>query len=340
MTLKAGRRGLNKRLVDAFGNFNGEVPSGEYYTKQQTDNKFETKTHVNNTFQKKTLEVPLEMLSGSKLTVEDALQGLNEEKFTYADNGVLGAKNLLPNNLTTDRLHNGITYHRNSDGSITINGTNDTENVSVCGISGDFSVYSTPIFKAGERLIFTCGADDTTNRRLLVRYTDNTYGQPLDNTVFIVPKDIGMVYTQVLGGVSVDNVTIYPMVRLASDPDDTYIPYAMTNRELTDMVTVESLTVNLTPIDKATILRDDSRRCGNVVNIRIQLQVTSEIANNTEIFRLDGLSHAGWGTAILADTNTGEIIPIVITASYNNFIASCRKTIPVGYYAISYSYIQ
>ena len=78
MALKAGRRGLNKRLVDAFGNFNGEAPSGEYYTKQQTDNKFETKTHVNNTFQKKMLELPIETLMGSKLTVEDSLDSLNE----------------------------------------------------------------------------------------------------------------------------------------------------------------------------------------------------------------------------------------------------------------------
>lgn len=78
MSLKAGRRGLHKRLVDAFGNLNDEALGGEYYTKQQTDNKFETKTHVNNTFQKKTLELPIETLMGSKLTVEDSLDTLNE----------------------------------------------------------------------------------------------------------------------------------------------------------------------------------------------------------------------------------------------------------------------
>ena len=80
MALKAGRVGLNKDLVDEFGYLKEDAPSGEYYTKTQADNKFETKTHVNNNFQKKTLEVPIELLSGSALTVESALQGLNEEK--------------------------------------------------------------------------------------------------------------------------------------------------------------------------------------------------------------------------------------------------------------------
>ncbi|MBO7732090.1 MAG: hypothetical protein J6S67_06050 [Methanobrevibacter sp.] len=80
MALKAGRVGLNKELVDEFGYLKEDAPSGEYYTKTQADNKFETKTHVNNNFQKKTLEVPIELLSGSALTVESALQGLNEEK--------------------------------------------------------------------------------------------------------------------------------------------------------------------------------------------------------------------------------------------------------------------
>ena len=78
MALSAGRKGLASELVDEFGYLKGEVPTGEYYTKSQTDNKFETKTHASNTYQKKTLELPLETLMGSKLTVEDSLDALNE----------------------------------------------------------------------------------------------------------------------------------------------------------------------------------------------------------------------------------------------------------------------
>ena len=78
MALGAGRKGLASELVDEFGHLIGEMPTGEYYTKSQTDNKFETKTHANSTYQKKTLELPLETLMGSKLTVEDSLDALNE----------------------------------------------------------------------------------------------------------------------------------------------------------------------------------------------------------------------------------------------------------------------
>ena len=38
----------------------------------------------------------------------------------------------------------------------------------------------------------------------------------------------------VASGTTVSNLTFYPMLRLASDIDDTYQPYAMTNKKLTD----------------------------------------------------------------------------------------------------------
>ena len=84
MSLKAGRVGVAPDQVDEFGKINSEVTDA--YTKQEADAKFETKTHASSTYetksdaaalQPKTLAVPIEMLDGSKLTVESALQGLN-----------------------------------------------------------------------------------------------------------------------------------------------------------------------------------------------------------------------------------------------------------------------
>jgi hypothetical protein len=43
-------------------------------------------------------------------------------------------------------------------------------------------------------------------------------------------------YIGVNNGATVNNLTIYPMLRLAEDTDTTYQPYAMTNKELTDNV--------------------------------------------------------------------------------------------------------
>ena len=87
MALKAGRVGVAPDQVDEFGNISSSATSG--YTKQEADAKFETQLHAFSTYetkieaaalQPKTLAVPIEMLDGSKLTVESALQGLNTQK--------------------------------------------------------------------------------------------------------------------------------------------------------------------------------------------------------------------------------------------------------------------
>ena len=52
-----------------------------------------------------------------------------------------------------------------------------------------------------------------------------------------VELDNCFIYISVLKNASFATpVTVYPMLRLASDTDDTYAPYAMTNKELTDLV--------------------------------------------------------------------------------------------------------
>ena len=88
MSLKAGRVGVNPADVDPI---NGHISpdSVDSYTKTQADDKFLSKSDAASTYetkenaaalQPKTLAVPIETLSGSKLTVESALQGLNSDK--------------------------------------------------------------------------------------------------------------------------------------------------------------------------------------------------------------------------------------------------------------------
>lgn len=78
MALSAGRVGVAKDQVDEFGKITGGATPENVYTKVQCDNKFETKTHAGNTYQPKTLEVPLELLGGSQLTVETSLHAVEE----------------------------------------------------------------------------------------------------------------------------------------------------------------------------------------------------------------------------------------------------------------------
>ena len=86
MSLKAGRVGVAPDQVDEFGKIKSEATAS--YTKQEADVKFETQLHAASTYETKTdaaalqpinLSVPIEMMSGTKLTVEQALNGLNGE---------------------------------------------------------------------------------------------------------------------------------------------------------------------------------------------------------------------------------------------------------------------
>lgn len=286
MSLKAGRRGLHKRLVDAFGNLNGEAPSGDYYTKQQTDDKFETKTNANNTFQQKTLEVPIEMLSGSKLTVEDALQGLNEEKFTYADNGVLGAKNLLQ---IFNMSYSGINTVVNLDGSITSSGTKaDTG-------GSNFRILEPNklILPIGKYKLSLSGNTTKILRLALVPSAGDwitkaevTSGNEVEFEITSNDSDktISMFFLSVESG-DVINWTYYPMIRLSTDPDDTYVPYAMTNREITEELTVQESAVT-DIIGGATVgdIGNFLYKQGNIVWLTLRLQgVTTTAWDSTPI---------------------------------------------------------
>lgn len=134
-------------------------------------------------------------------------------------------KNLLCNKLG-DTANHGVTYKLNTDGSVTINGTADSTSVYCFNRSdNNINMYTDIFIKQGTTVIASTGVQDT-DRNLLVRYTDGTWGGNIGNDVpFTCLKDVGIVYMQVLSGASVDNITIYPMLRDASITDDTYEPY-------------------------------------------------------------------------------------------------------------------
>ena len=143
-----------------------------------------------------------------------------------------GAKNLLPNRGTSYTAGN-LTLTKNADGSVTLNGSNNTG--------------STVWWKFAEDIVW--GSEDKSweingfpNEHTYNGYTFSLDG---DSSVTI---GTGLFYfgftvansTTWLGintGASFSNLTVYPMVRLASDTDSTYQPYAMTNVEITNDIT-------------------------------------------------------------------------------------------------------
>ena len=157
-------------------------------------------------------------------------------------NNVYGAKNLLPNNAASQTI-NGVTFTVNDDGSVTANGT--AAQVTQFPIIDNFL-----ILKAGNYILSTenniptdvyfsiyitgQGWKDITNDANSIEFSKNSDIQITTCRLYIA------------NGVTLSNLTFYPMIRLASITDDTYEPYAKTNQQLTEDTTalLDNLEVN------------------------------------------------------------------------------------------------
>ena len=169
-----------------------------------------------------------------------------------------GAKNLLPISLSELKSTNvlgtwnnnvytyvGMTYTANLDAkgnviSVTVNGTVLSGNVSMFVLGGKFSTYLTvdtqytingmPSNATGQSVPFMQIMNlDTYSGVANVYY--NASGVAYTHTSNYANNGLVIRCNQ---SVSASNVTFYPMIRLASDTDSTFQPYAKTNLELTN----------------------------------------------------------------------------------------------------------
>ena len=229
----------------------------------------------------------------------------NTELMRYTDNAVLGAKNLLPNNATSKTI-NGVTFTVNSDGSITVNGTatataffyflGDAFNNSGLTLNGTYKISSKNYISNASylRVGITNGAYENITEEKEVTFNNN---------------DIYAVI-RINSGEVVSNVTLYPMIRLATDTDDTFVPYAMTNRELTDELTVQTASIT-TPIQTQEWNLHYVKKYGKVV----EAVVTMKLGENV----------SAWGTIAQIPTGfrpSGNQYPQVvgIKGDYTSFI--------------------
>ena len=179
----------------------------------------------------------------------------------WADNGVLGAKNLIPYPFkNTTKTLNGVTYTDNGDGTITVNTPTSSTT------EGQFDIATDAFKSTGLKRDtntdyiltgFPTGTSYTSAQvslRLILMDSNNqnrinVYLSSADATTglrFTMPSThhINNLVLYVNNNVTINNLTFKPMIRLASDTDNTYAPYAMTNRELTDIAPYRALDCN------------------------------------------------------------------------------------------------
>ena len=187
-------------------------------------------------YQTKELETPLTIDGTEETTVEGALGELNDSKVSYKYNGEMGAKNLIPYPyLATSCTIGGMTITDNGDGTLTVDGTATTDlyfNLS----NQDFGDVA--LTDPRSQYVLTDGFAHTS--QFYVGYNAKNKITSLN----------------ILTGVIADNVTVYPMIRLASDTDSTWQPYAKTNYELTQ--DVNNLPIRSGTGNKSAIIGDSN----------------------------------------------------------------------------------
>lgn len=145
-----------------------------------------------------------------------------------------GAKNLLPNNATTQTI-NGVTFTVNADGSVTVNGTATATAIllivnaftNLVEINETLISHSIDNIPTGAHLYFQTFTGKTFEASANGTLIDNLSDEDIQYSVFVYIEE----------NTTVNNITFYPMIRDARIADPTYVPYAMTNKELTDGLT-------------------------------------------------------------------------------------------------------
>ena len=145
------------------------------------------------------------------------------EPYGYKIPVVCGGKNLLQNTATSQTI-SGVTFTVNSDKSITCNGTATANTI--------FRTVKTPDFPDNEDMLFTgcpVGGSSSTYQLQYSNNRDKAF-QDIGNGIVLQKMDYNTypntyVQIRITEGYTCNNLTFYPMIRLATIEDYTYEPY-------------------------------------------------------------------------------------------------------------------
>lgn len=156
-----------------------------------------------------------------------------------------GAKNIVNNTANTTTVSAGITWTKIPDGSMSASGTSTgVSAVRVVGVQGSSTYASAVPIPKGRYIVSPSGFSDETYRIAIgifaddtsSRATTNVYNSPytFDITTDTARIDMSCVISR--ADITANGETFYPMIRRADIKDDTFVPYAPSNRELYEMI--------------------------------------------------------------------------------------------------------
>lgn len=201
-------------------------------------------------------------------TPASRLDGLQEQINDLTNNTV---KNLLDTSNYSTSL-NGVTVTRNSDGIISLSGT-------FTGSTGNWIYLGEYTLKAGKGYILSGAGKVSSNDGILGGLTNMWSGSKVSTSTTTELYGDSEVYTpstdellyfgiRMVNGTNYSGLTYKPMLREASIEDNTYEPYAMTNRELTER-TLNDEEVDITYTTNMPANSVSARKNGNIVSVKV-----------------------------------------------------------------------
>ena len=166
--------------------------------------------------------------------VDSEISGINSVLNSTADEiativNEYGSKNLADPSLIFNTTVNGVTKKNNGDGSITCSGTSTSPKAFY------LPLIEVPNLGKGTYIFTPNPMTDATY--IYQIYKDGRYwnNYVLTKTIEITEAGKYSFGVAIKSNATISN-TFKPMLRYAAIKDDTYVPYAMTNRELTEKV--------------------------------------------------------------------------------------------------------
>jgi hypothetical protein len=179
-------------------------------------------------------------LVGAVNEVNAGLATKADETEVAAIENVYSAKNLLPNTAVTQTI-NGVTFTPvyDNNGSLLYINANGTATA-----RADYDLYSRESWSKKfeyNKEYFLSGSVNGSPNTFYMRVDGNTTVDAFNydgDTLFTITDQtkIYNIQCRVMQGYAANNLKFYPMIRDARIKDSTYVPYAMTNRELTERV--------------------------------------------------------------------------------------------------------
>lgn len=188
-------------------------------------------------------------LSSDPVTVGEELAALNSNIEAIVN--VYGSKNLLPYPYyETTKSENGLSFTDNGDGTVTVSGTASADTTFICNnlqLNIDKNFILSGCVNGGSLNTYQIGA--TIHNTDLSYYT-TAYDYGNSAVINSIDKIIGNIYIRICSGTAISTpITFRPMIRDARITDSTYVPYAKTNKQLTDDVSaLNNELSNITPI--------------------------------------------------------------------------------------------